>query len=73
MYNRKMMKETNENFREVFTYTNFKKTMIENQQMRAQVDEVRAENQEMNVRMIEMRSEIDQLKQFIQQNVVENH
>jgi hypothetical protein len=43
-YNRKIMKETNEDFREVFTYSNFKKNISENQEMRAEIDEVRGEN-----------------------------
>lgn len=34
MYNRKIMKETNEDFREIFTYSNFKKNMRENQELR---------------------------------------
>lgn len=29
MFNRKIKKESNEEFREVFTYSNFKKTMVE--------------------------------------------
>ena len=33
-FNKKMMKETNEEFRDVFTYSNFKKTMIENQEIK---------------------------------------
>ena len=40
-YNRKIMKETNEDFREVFTYYNFKKNMIENQEMRAEIDQLK--------------------------------
>jgi hypothetical protein len=55
-YNKKIMKENNEDFREVFTYANFKKTMKE-------YHEMREENREMNMRMIEMKTEIDQLKQ----------
>lgn len=33
-FNKKMKKETNEEFREVFTYPNFKKILVENQQMK---------------------------------------
>ena len=39
-FNRKIMRETNEEFREVFTYSNFKRTMVE-------VEELRAKNEEM--------------------------
>ena len=28
-FNRKMMKETDEEFKEIFTYSNFKRTMVE--------------------------------------------
>ena len=34
-FNRKMSKESNQDYREVFTYPNFKKTMDENQEMKA--------------------------------------
>ena len=77
-YNKKIMKENNEDFREVFTYTNFKKTMREydemreeNREMREENREIREENREMNMRMIEMKTEIDQLKQF-RQTIVES-
>jgi hypothetical protein len=29
-FNKKMKKETNEEFREIFTYPNFKRTLVEN-------------------------------------------
>ena len=62
-YNKKIMKENNEDFREVFTYANFKKTMREYHEMREENREMREENREMNMRMMEMKTEIDQLKQ----------
>ncbi len=34
------MKEANEDFREVFTYQNFKKTMVENQETKAKIEEI---------------------------------
>ncbi len=37
-----MKKETKEEFQEVFTYTNFKKTLVENQQMKVEMSELRA-------------------------------
>jgi hypothetical protein len=33
-FNEKIKKETNEEFREIFTYSNFKKSMVENKEMR---------------------------------------
>jgi hypothetical protein len=47
MYNRKIKKETNEEFREIFTYSNFKRTMVENEETKAKIQEIEAENQEM--------------------------
>ncbi len=43
-FDRKIMKEANEDFREVFTYQNFKKTMVENQESKAQIEEIKVEN-----------------------------
>ena len=34
-FNQKVKKETNEEFRDVFTYLNFKRTIVENQEMKA--------------------------------------
>jgi len=39
-FNRKMMKETNEDFRDIFTYTNFKRTMVENQEMKTKIEQL---------------------------------
>jgi hypothetical protein len=36
-FNRKMIGETGEEFREVFTYPNFKRGMVENQEMREEI------------------------------------
>lgn len=41
-----MKKETGEEFREVFTYPNFKKTMVENQEMREEILEMKEEIRE---------------------------
>jgi hypothetical protein len=46
-YNEKIKKETNEEFREIFTYSNFKRTMVENEETKAKIQEIEAENQEM--------------------------
>ncbi len=51
------MKEANEDFREVFTYQNFKKTMVQNQESKAQIEKIEAENQEMKVQIQEMEAE----------------
>ena len=52
------MKETNEEFRDIFTYTNFKRTIVENQEMKEEIQEIRAENQE-------MRTKVEQLMDFM--------
>ena len=36
MFDRKIKRQTNDEFRDIFTYSNFKRTMIENQEMKAQ-------------------------------------
>ena len=66
------MKENNEEFRDIFTYTNFKRTIVENQEMkeeiqqvRAEIQEVRAENQEVRAKNQEMRTKVEQLMQFM--------
>ena len=51
MFNRKIKKETNEEFREIFTYSNFKKTIVENQETKAQNEEMKEEIQEMKKKM----------------------
>jgi hypothetical protein len=56
-FDRKIMKEANEDFREVFTYQNFKKTMVQNQESKAQIEKIEAENQEMKVQIQEMEAE----------------
>jgi hypothetical protein len=48
-YNEKIKKETNEEFREIFTYSNFKRTIVENEETKAKIQEIEAENQEMKV------------------------
>jgi hypothetical protein len=35
LFNRKIKKETQEEFRDVFTYSNIKKTMVENQEIKS--------------------------------------
>ena len=63
MFNRNFKRETNDEFREVFTYMNFKKAMVE-------IMEIRAENYRMKVQNIELRTEVEGLKQ-LQQRVAE--
>jgi hypothetical protein len=58
-FNRKIQKETNEEFRDIFTYTNFKKTIVENQEMKIQIQEMKEEIQEMKA---EMNKEIQEMK-----------
>ena len=36
MFDRKIKRQTNDEFRDIFTYSNFKRIMIENQEMKAQ-------------------------------------
>jgi hypothetical protein len=48
-FNEKIKKETNEEFREIFTYSNFKRTIVENEETKAKIQEIEAENQEMKV------------------------
>ena len=36
MFDRKIKRQTNDEFREIFTYSNFKRTMLENQETKAQ-------------------------------------
>lgn len=52
MFDRKIKKENNEEFRDVFTYSNFKKTIVD-------IQEVRAEN-------LELKTKVDKLMQFMQ-------
>jgi hypothetical protein len=61
MFNRKIKKETNEEFRDVFTYSNFKKTMAENQETKAKIIEIEALN-------IELKTKVNQLMQFMQRS-----
>ncbi len=58
------MKEVNEDFREVFTYQNFKKTMVENQESKSKIEEmiekiqdVEAENKEIKTENKEIKTE----------------
>ena len=59
------MKETNEEFRDIFTYTNFKRTIVENQEMKEEIQEIRAENQEVRAENQEMRTKVEQLMEFM--------
>jgi hypothetical protein len=43
-YNEKIKKETNEEFREIFTYSNFKKSMVEIKEMKAENQEMKSQN-----------------------------
>jgi hypothetical protein len=52
MFDRKIKKENNEEFRDVFTYSNFKKTIVD-------IQEVRAEN-------LELKTKVETLMQFMQ-------
>ena len=52
------MKEVNEDFRDIFTYSNFRKTMVENQEMREENHEIKEQN-------MEMRREIGAVKKFM--------
>lgn len=45
-FNKKMQKETGEEFRDIFTYSNFKRTMVENQEMREEMLEMKEEIRE---------------------------
>ena len=58
-FNRKIQKETNEEFRDIFTYMNFKRTIVENQEMKIQIQEMKDEIQEMKT---EMNKEIQEMK-----------
>jgi len=60
-FNRKIIKETNEDFREVFTYSNFKMSMKENQETKIKIQEIIQENQEIKEKNKEMNKKIDQL------------
>ena len=44
MFNRKIKKETNEEFREIFTYSNFKKSMVEIKELKEKDQEMKAQN-----------------------------
>ena len=59
------MKETNEEFRDIFTYTNFKRTIVENQEMKEEIQEIRAEIQEVRAENQEMRTKVEQLMEFM--------
>ncbi len=42
-----MKKETGEEFREVFTYSNFKRTMVENQDMKEEMQQMKDKHMEL--------------------------
>lgn len=72
-FNRKIQKENNEEFRDVFTYSNFKKTLVEiqemreeNREMRVENQEMRVENQQMKAQNIELKKQVDKLMKFMQ-------
>jgi hypothetical protein len=46
-FNQKMKKETNEEFRDIFTYSNFKRAIVEIQELKEQNLETKAYNEEM--------------------------
>lgn len=50
-FNRKIMKETKIDFREIFSFSNFKNIMDENQEMKKQIQEMKTENQEIKSKM----------------------
>jgi hypothetical protein len=50
----KMKEETGEDYREVFTYTNFKRNMVENQVIKEEMQEIRAENNKLKQRLDDM-------------------
>jgi hypothetical protein len=58
-FNKKIKKETNEEFRDVFTYPNFKKTMVENQDIKTEIYQIKEKN-------IELQRKVDQLMQLQQ-------
>ena len=49
-FNRKTKKETNEEFREIFTYENFKRIMVENQANKAENKEIKTKNKELETK-----------------------
>ncbi len=51
------MKETNEDFRVVFTYSNFKKNMVEIQEIKAENHQIKTENREMKEEIQGMKAE----------------
>jgi hypothetical protein len=61
-FDRKIMKEENEDFREVFTYQNFKKTMVENQESKAKIEEIKGENKEIKTENQEMIAKIQDME-----------
>ncbi len=74
-----MTKENNEDIREIFTYSNFKKTIVEIQEIKEENQEIKSkyqeiesvnkeikkENEKMRVNSVEMQKKIDQLMQFM--------
>ena len=64
MFNRKIKKETNEEFREIFTYSNFKRTMVENEETKAKIQEIEAENQEMKTKIGQLLQRVEGLERF---------
>lgn len=74
-----MTKENKEDIREIFTYSNFKKIMVEIQEIKAENKEIKSkyqeiesenieikkENEAMRVNNVEMQKKIDQLMQFM--------
>jgi hypothetical protein len=63
-FDRKIKKETNEEFRDIFTYSNFKRTIVDNQEMKAKFHEMEAYNQEMKKKMEQLMQRVDDLERF---------
>ncbi len=59
-FNRKMTKENNEDVREVFTYSNFKKAMTE-------IREIKAENLEIGKENLEIKAKNQEIESINQQ------
>ena len=64
-FNQKMKKETNEEFRDIFTYYNFKRAIVEIQELKEQNLEMKEKNEEMKEQNSQLTQRLENIERFI--------
>ena len=64
-FNQKMKKETNEEFRDIFTYSNFKRAIVEIQELKEQNLEMKEKNEEMKEQNSQLTQRLENIERFI--------